>query len=299
MIVLLSGCFGKIKETDNQMKFVDSGKVMMSKIDFISPVNLNFDEQSVLNELNLAFKGIPGDRFPKSNENQIVYNFFPDLENGYMFIASSKIHLYADKNRWAIVFETNGYHNRQFNAQINLVYIGNCISYSKEISPERSYVSNFSSVELISQEEFKRIQNFKGLEMEQFELVDSDINEIKVRDVLLPVNHNGLEYEAFDIKFREYDNPKRLVGFKDLVRFLSETQKEVMSANEEDLRKNLPDTLPKLITIDSFHHKNNMTPDSYETYRMIAKILVTGDTTFWKPKLTPNNHWTNWRSGAL
>jgi len=35
-------------------------------------------------------------------------------------------------------------------------------------------------------------------------------------------------------------------------------------------------------------------PGSYETWQLIAKVLATGDTTLYKPTLTPNSHWSNW-----
>jgi hypothetical protein len=41
-------------------------------------------------------------------------------------------------------------------------------------------------------------------------------------------------------------------------------------------------------------------PSSYETWRLIAKVIVTGDTTLYKPTLKPNSHWKNWPdSGSL
>jgi hypothetical protein len=63
-----------------------------------------------------------------------------------------------------------------------------------------------------------------------------------------------------------------------------------------------------LIQIDKWHHKEysiskdygafGQKPSSYETFQMIAKILVTKDTTLWKPTLPANNHWSNWKDGG-
>jgi len=36
-----------------------------------------------------------------------------------------------------------------------------------------------------------------------------------------------------------------------------------------------------------------------ETFKLISKILLTKDTTYWKPTMKPNNHWSNWESGNL
>ncbi|MGC4036572.1 MAG: hypothetical protein QM764_11465 [Chitinophagaceae bacterium] len=41
-------------------------------------------------------------------------------------------------------------------------------------------------------------------------------------------------------------------------------------------------------------------PGSYETWQLIAKVIVTGDTTLYKPTLKSNTHWKNWpESGSM
>ncbi len=41
-------------------------------------------------------------------------------------------------------------------------------------------------------------------------------------------------------------------------------------------------------------------PSTNETWQLIAKVIVTGDTTLYKPTLKPNTHWKNWPdSGSM
>ena len=41
-------------------------------------------------------------------------------------------------------------------------------------------------------------------------------------------------------------------------------------------------------------------PSSYETWQQIAKVIVIGYTSMYKPTLQPNTHWKNWpKSGSL
>jgi hypothetical protein len=35
-------------------------------------------------------------------------------------------------------------------------------------------------------------------------------------------------------------------------------------------------------------------PSSYETWQLIAKVIATGDSSFYQPTLQPNTHWKNW-----
>src|SRR5690606_12484622 len=108
-----------------------------------------FDEKEILKQLDQAFKGTPNEHFPKGRPEDVTYNFFPDLEHGYFVTAGSRIHLYADSTRWAIVFEKSGYENRGFCGGIDLNYFGNCIDYPIDVFPERNYISNTSSIVLI------------------------------------------------------------------------------------------------------------------------------------------------------
>lgn len=105
---------------------------------------MTFSENEILERLDLAFKGTPGKYFPKGRPEDIKYNFFLDLEHGYCETAGTRIHLYADSTRWAIVLEKSGYQNREISAEIELDYIGNCFDYPIDNYPERNYITNSS-----------------------------------------------------------------------------------------------------------------------------------------------------------
>lgn len=264
---------------------------------------MSFTETEILEQLDLAFNGKPSNYFPKGRPEDIRYNFFIDLENGYCEVAGSRIHLYADSTKWAIVFEISGYQNRRTSAEIELLYFGNCIDYPVEKSPERNYITNSSSVILIDPSEFERIENKEGSDMETFELINNEIKEIKIRDQYIPFENNYKNYEKVGIKIREYNNPNKLISFGDWIRYLHETNPTVISATEAEIRRHIPKDVPKLVTIEDFHFvsafETSNPPSGQETYKLLAKILITGDTTYWRPTLEPNNNWKNWNSGDL
>ncbi len=264
---------------------------------------MSFTEKQILTQLDLAFNGVPGDQFPQGRPQDIKYNFFLDLEHGYCETAGSKIHLYADEARWAIVFEKSGYQNRATRAEIELCYFGNCITYPVSEYPERNYISNSSDIILIDGDEFERIENKEGTDMETFELIAKDTKNVKVRDRLIPFNNNYKDYEKLGIAVREYENPCKLIAFEDFVRYLNETDPGSIEAKENDIRQHIPHDLTKIMVIDRFHFisaydKDNL-PSSQETYQLIARVLITKDSKQWKPLQAPNNHWSNWESGNL
>lgn len=284
-LFFLLSCSGTVKDNFNEGK------------------QMTFTEIEILEQLDLAFNQAPSKYFPAGRPEDIKYNFFLDLEHGYCETAGNRIHLYADLIKWIIVFEKSGYQNRGTSAEIELNYIGNCIDYPIDKYPERNYITNSSRVILIDPTEFERIENKDGVEMETFELISQEVKEIKIRDKFVPFDNNYQNYKKVGIQIRDYDNPKKLISFGELIRYLHETNPKIISATEDEIRKHIPKDIPKLMTINEFHfisaYEKTNPPSQQETYKLLAKILVTRDTANWKPTHKPNNSWKNWESGHL
>ena len=260
-----------------------------------------FTENKILEQLDLAFNGIANSSFPTVDNEDIKYNFFIDLEHGYFETAGSKIHLYADENRWAVVFEKNGYQNRHNSAEIELNYVGNCVSFHTYKYPERKYITNSIRIILISPEEYERISCMDINDMETYESINPDSEEVNIRDVKVKIEHDYKKYENLGIKIQ--NNPKNLIRYGDLIRYINETNPNLVIATEEEIKTLLPKDLKKIMSIDSFYfssiYNKEHPPSSQEIYQLIAKILMEKDSMLWKPTVPANNHWANWKSGHL
>ena len=228
----------------------------------------------------------------KALDDEDVYNFFLDLEAGYFYTAGSRINLYADKSRWAIVFEKSGFGNRSGRAEIVLNYFGNCLLNLDRAGYEDKYICNSKWLTLITGEAFKKIE-------EGFELVSKKANVVDVRDTKLSIEQDLDKYKARGIEIQYFDNPNNQIDFQSLVRYLDETNPEALRATDNELRTSIPNDLPLLMKIDKWHHKSYLEyggqkPSSYETFQLIADVLVTKDVKVWNPTLEPNNDWRNW-----
>lgn len=227
-----------------------------------------------------------------------VYNFFLDLEHGCFYTAGSRINLYADKSRWAIVFEKSGFGNRSGRAEIELNYFGNCLLNLDRAGYENEYICNSKYLTLITGEAFEKIED-------GFELVSKKATVVKVRNTELPIEQDIDKYKAIGIEIQDFDNPNNLIDFQSLVRYLDEMNPESLRATNDELRISIPNDLPLLMKIDRWHHKSyseygGAKPSSYETFQLIADVLVTRDVNEWKPTLEPNNDWRNWpEAGGL
>ncbi|QHT66100.1 hypothetical protein GXP67_05165 [Rhodocytophaga rosea] len=244
---------------------------------------IHYSKESILAELDSAKVSDP-------------YKFFPDLGHGYFYLAGSRINLFADSTCWAIVFEKTGYLNRGLVVAIELTYFGNCLSNLDKAGLDNRFTCNTKWVDLISGEELDRISD-------SFELVSNLAKTVKVRNTDIAIEHNLVNYRNKGIEIREDDNPEDLIDFVALIRYLDEENVELFRATDEELHICLPKDLPKLMSIDQWHHKeytyyeNEMIgtkPSEYETFQMIADILVTSNKSKWEPTLESNNHWKNW-----
>ena len=256
--------------------------------------------------------------------------FFIDLGHPYFYTANSRLTLFADETRWAIVFEKSGYANRGRRVVLWVDYFGNCLENLTPLEgTDEFYNSKYFT--LIDEAELLRIEASANMAMQKQgaasvyeanldaddELLDFDeivwkeIKEVKVKDryVKIPDAKQGYQKWIPDILTRDYPTD---VDFSDLSRYLAYEYEELCRATDEELRYCLPNDLPKIMVIDEWHHKNYSvsdnsansslnpisisgdSPSSYETYRLIAEVLETKDASRFKPTLSPNNHWLNW-----
>ncbi|GAB5399264.1 MAG: hypothetical protein Aureis2KO_08490 [Aureisphaera sp.] len=231
-------------------------------------------------------------------DNTGAYNFFLDLEHGYFHTAGSRINLYADENKWAIVFEKSGFGNRSVRAEIELNFFGNCLINLDRAGVDDRFICNSKYLTLISGEEFEKIEG-------DFELVSKEATKVKVRDKELTIDQNNESYGAMGIEIQDFDNPDGLIDYPSLVRYLDETNPEVFRATENELRMCIPVDVPFLMKIDKWHHRSYSEfggdkPSTYETFNLIADILMSRNSEDWNPTLEPNNNWRNWpEAGGL
>lgn len=247
-------------------------------------MNSTFTQKDILNYLE--------------ETDQETYHFPIDFEHPYFYTAGSRLTLYADEKRWAIVFEKSGYSTGNNCGEIEFAYFGNCLKNLQSSIPGKTATSNMEHVILIYDTDLEQIDEDKFEE-----LVAKDKTRIKVRNIFLNIEQDASKYIAKGIEPRSYDNPKGLFDFYSLIRYLDEEYPNIFRATDKELRTCLPEDLPQLMKIDEWHHEAYTTyihepmgkkPSDYETYRMIADILVFRDITKWKPTLKPNNNWRNW-----
>ena len=223
------------------------------------------------------------------NKNQILsqldssiigsYNNFVCLEDGYFEIANSRLTIFKNLNEWAIVFEKFGDNPRSSKGVlIETYFFGNCLTNL-----------DFYNGESV---------NYKVIEVDNNiqEIIELNKKKIKIRDKEIEIPNLIAEYKKYNIPLDIDGN--LYVGA--ILRYLTETYPEVTRASNKEVKACIPERLTKIMTIDNWYHEIYSKyeainpPSKSETYQMVADVLITGDTSMYKPSKKPNNHWSNW-----
>jgi len=245
---------------------------------------------------------------------------FMNLQHPYDYTANSRLTLYADDARWAIVFEKNGYENRNDTIILELNFFGNCLRDLERGGADNRYTSNVRYLTLVNGEAWDDIT------LDLSEGLWPTATSVKLRDrtVQLPATKQQYVKWVPDID----DDTAVITGrdpstgqpinipaglgrptVEDLGRYLAFEYADLCRATDAEKRSSLPADLPEIMTVDEWHHREYAyyrngpdehpigdAPSCYETFPLLAEVLVTRDPSRLRPTLPPNNHWSNWRA---
>lgn len=234
-----------------------------------------YSKEDVLKELDQAGKNNP-------------FIFFPDLGHPYAYPIASRIHLFSDLYNWVIVFEICDYNNRTNSLNTQLIHFGSSL---KNLDKTVEYVSNIKFIDLVSEDYLLEISDSNLI-------INKDVENIVVQGKIIKVEKSLDKYHKMGIKVdsKEID----IISF---FRYVNETQPNRLFLEESVLMQNLSYNVPKIMQIDSWHHKSfgytngNLygdLPSSYETFNQIADVLYYRDKDRYSPTIKANNHWSNW-----
>jgi hypothetical protein len=242
--------------------------------------SMTYSEKSILDDLDDCGKTNP-------------YKFFPDLGHGYFALSGSRVSLFADKDRWAIVFEKTGYANREYSVKTEILYFGNCL---KNLDKVDEHLLNVKYVQLCPYINLSSI-------MDKRTHILQNADSISIRSEKIPIIHSTQLYSDKGIVLKNDS-----LDIVSLTRLLEEFYPLSFRATDSEIRQCLPNDLPKIMTIDQWHQESytnygvpqGVLPSQQEAYQLMAKVLVTKDTSLFKPTLKPNNDWRFWPdSGGL
>lgn len=225
---------------------------------------------------------------------------FPVLDNGYVYLAATRLSLFRAETDWALVFEVFGFSPRAGFPDTSIYTFSNHLHHRN--APEQ-YVSPSAYEKYLASNpnnEFRTVYPLDGggwLDPDDPEYVAPGALAVCVRGVTIPLPAID-EYGRHGIHRQE---PPRVHTFE-LCRLLAETIRHNVLATDEERRVSVPPHLKQILQLEEWRHPDvsgGDRPSKSKTFRQLAEVLETGDVTLYRPTEPPNTHWSNWPEAGL
>lgn len=224
---------------------------------------------------------------------------FPVLDNGYIYLAAARLHVFSSLKDWAIVVQQLGFFYRLDDCErfdCGVYAYGSCI----EEPGLNSIWADNAEGEYVARIGRQPIDNAPSgnLLAEDEEYIDPNATSFLLRGREVAVNHDRGFYAGIGI---ELSDKNHIQGYEFLRGLVPEHRNELLF-DDASLRRILPPGIDEILTLDDWHHpaigQPGNKPSESEVFRQLAKVLVTKDVSHYSPSLPGNTHWKNWPAGG-
>jgi hypothetical protein len=225
---------------------------------------------------------------------------FPMLDNGYVYLAATRLSLYRSPQDWAIVIEVFGFSPR---AGLPDTHIQTFASRLHNRDTPKDYINRDAYENYLAihpHDEYRTVfpvDEGPWQDAEHEEFVSADASEIVVRKQARPLPRPE-DYARHGIKLE--DAPR--VQVFELCRYLAAIAREEVLATPQERRVSVLPEMGQILQLDEWHHPNvvddEQRPGGSETFQQLAHVLATGDVRLYRPSQPPNTHWQNWPEGG-
>jgi hypothetical protein len=225
---------------------------------------------------------------------------FPMLDNGYVYLAATRLSLYRSKMDWAMVIEVFGFSPR---AGLPDTSVQTFASRLRDRDPPENYVNRQAHESYLANNpnnEFRSVFPVHAgpwQDRENGEFVAQDAREVLVRNGAIPLP-SVAEYARHGIDLEQA--PK--VQVFELCRFLAGIAREQVLVTPKERRVSVLPEVEQILQLEEWHHPNVVDeeerPSGSETFQQLARVLATGDVGLYQPSRPPNTHWRNWPEGG-
>jgi hypothetical protein len=224
---------------------------------------------------------------------------FPMLDNGYFYLAASRLTLFRSSEDWALVIETFGFSPRAGLPYIAVDTFANTLRNRNEPS---NYVTQAAYEQYLANNPNNETRYVYPIDEGEWQ--DKDCGEyvvaesagVKLRDTLIPIP-SCEECGKLGISTLE----KGRLHVFELCRFLAETSREKVLATIRERRVSVTPEQKRILQLESWRHPDLVAgelPSQTETFQQLALVAETGDLWHYRPSQPPNSHWSNWPEGG-
>jgi hypothetical protein len=222
---------------------------------------------------------------------------FPGLDNGYVYLAASRLSLHRSENDWSLVIEIFGYSPR---VGLPYVHVQTFGSRLHDRNKPEDYVTSAAYQAYLANNPHNESRFFYPIEEGSW--IDQDEPEkvspsgtVTLRGTALGLPSAEL-YRTAKIEL-EGERP----SIFELCRFLAYHHREQVLATDLERRTSVPPELTEILVLEDWHHPDVCAaelPSKTETFRELAEVLAHGDIARYRTTEERNTHWRNWPEGG-
>jgi hypothetical protein len=225
---------------------------------------------------------------------------FPMLDNGYVYLAASRLSIFSSADDWAVVFEIFGFSPRTGIPDLQVAaFTGRPVhrETAADFVTEEAYRDFLRHNANLCQTFIYPIDDEDWSDPDDGERVSNLASNLLLRGDATPLPSPD-DYAAAGIILQE--PPQPLVF--ELSRALAYRKRDAVLATSAERRTGLQPALEQVLLLEDWHHPDVIDPDALpsgtETFRQLALVAATGDPSHYRTAEVPNTHWSNWPDGG-
>jgi hypothetical protein len=221
---------------------------------------------------------------------------FPMLDNGYVYLAATRLSLHRSPQDWAMVIEVFGYSPRSGIPDVAIYTFASNLC-NRDIPKSYGPVEISNLLANNPNNDFRPVYPIdEGDWHDEHFLVSDGAKEIIVRGQRLPLPAIQ-EYDQHGITLEEAPR----VQVFELCRYLADVERDMVLTTPEERRISVLPSMRQILQLEEWCHPDlirDEVPSGSETFRQLAEVLAAGNADLYRPTRAPNTHWRNWPDGG-
>ena len=240
------------------------------------------------------------DRILKVLDGCAADGWFPMLDNGYVYLAATRLSLHRSPADWALVIEVFGYSPRAGLPDLHVYTFGSRLRDRDDPADHRTPEARAQYLAYHLHDEhrfFAPIADGPWLAHGDCNSVADDARTVVVRGrtVDVPIRDTLASHGIV------LDDPHHIRVWE-VCRYLADTHRGLVLGTPDERRVNVPHELEELLVLDEWRHPDLLRgekPSTAAAFIAFADVLASGDVTRYAPTAPPNTHWSHWPDGGM
>jgi len=221
---------------------------------------------------------------------------FPMLDNGYVYLAATRLSAYKSERDWALVIEIFGFSPRAGSPDLTIYTFGSQLS-----NRSKSFVSDEARQKYLAANPNNESRSVFPIENDDWQ--DAEILEYAVSEASVNLRGTRIQVPGSQILRSVNIHPEedRPLTFE-VCRYLSHHHRDLVLATEVERRHNIPAELEQVLLLEDWIHPDladGELPGQTLTFQQIQDVLISGEIGKYEPPETGNTHWKNWPEGGI